>query len=271
MNSKRILEIERLAESVRDECKIPDYGFKDIFEAAEKLEYRLIRYPIGEDSIMGFALIRDSDRIIFSNSSIILSREIFTVAHEIGHQKLHLNENDKTIIKDDDLNDRDEFEVEANYFAACLLIPEDKINKYIRLVLKDKPKSEWDGLDIAKIQTTFNVSYDMILIRLKELGIISVEICDKLKLIKFEKTATKLLNVINGNINLCKPTELKKVPAEFLEWVISNYNDKLIPKESVQKALDYVELDAADFIMENDDNLADESDDDLDDLIRGMD
>jgi len=46
---------------------------------------------------------------------ILLSREIFSVAHELGHQKLHLSEQGLTIIKDDDFNDRDEYEVEANY------------------------------------------------------------------------------------------------------------------------------------------------------------
>lgn len=61
-----------------------------------------------------------------------------------------------------------------------------------------------------------------------------------------EQTAIKLLNVIGGNIELCKATEIKKVPAEFLHWVISNYNEKLIPKKSLEVALKYVDLNADD-------------------------
>lgn len=122
MNKNRQLAIEKNAENARDECNVTDYGFKDIFEASEKIGYRTIRYPIGADAFLGFALIKDSERIVFSNSSLILSREIFSIAHEIGHQRLHLSEQGRTLIKDDDFSDRDELEVEANYFAACLCL-----------------------------------------------------------------------------------------------------------------------------------------------------
>lgn len=267
MNKSRQLVIEKIAESVRDECSITDYGFQNIFEAAEKIGYRIIRYPIGNDAFLGFALIKDTERIIFSNSSLILSREIFSVAHEIGHQKLHLSEQGRTLIRDDDFTDRDELEIEANYFAACLLMPIEKVVKFIRLELNDKNINIWNGLDIARIQTAFNVSYDMVLIRLKELGILDDISMEKLKLEKMEKTASKLLDAINGNAGLCKPTEAKQVPAEFLEWVISNYNEKLIPMKSLESALNYVDLKAEDL-----DNLSEEPEEDksFDDLLRGM-
>ena len=268
MNKKKQRAIEKIAESVRDECNVTDYGLQNIFEAAEKVGYRVIRYPIGDDSFLGFALIKDTERIVFSNSSLILSREIFSVAHEIGHQTLHLSEMGRTIIRDDDFTDRDESEVEANYFAACLLMPVEKVEKFIRLELNEKEIAKWNGLDIARIQTAFNVSYDMALFRLKALGVLSEQLFEKLKLEKMEITTTKLLKAINGNVDLCKPTEAKKVPAEYLEWAISNYNDKLIPKKSLENALSYVDLDAEDFENPAGD-VADE--DDLDDLLKEMD
>lgn len=268
MNKSRQLEIERTAENVRDECKVTGYGFQNIFEAAEKAEYRVIRYPIGSEAFLGFALIKETERIIFSNSSQILSREILSVAHEMGHQKLHLSEQGQTMIRDDDFNDRDETEIEANYFAACLLMPTEKVYNFLRLELKDKDVSTWKGLDIARIQTAFNVSYDMTLIRLKELGILNNHQLNKLKLEKVEKTATKLLNAINGNTDLCRTSEAKKIPAEYLEWVISNYHDKLIPKKSLETALNYVDLKAEDFADLPEEPEEDES---FDDLLRGMD
>ena len=268
MNKKKQRAIEKIAESVRAECNVTDYGLQNIFEAAEKVGYRVIRYPIGDDSFLGFALIKDTERIVFSNSSLILSREIFSVAHEIGHQTLHLSEMGRTIIRDDDFTDRDESEVEANYFAACLLMPVEKVEKFIRLELNEKEIAKWNGLDIARIQTAFNVSYDMALFRLKALGVLSEQLFEKLKLEKMEITTTKLLKAINGNADLCKPTEAKKVPAEYLEWAISNYNEKLIPKKSLENALSYVDLDAEDFENPAGD-VADE--DDLDDLLKEMD
>jgi Zn-dependent peptidase ImmA (M78 family) len=224
--------------------------------------------PMGKDTFLGFALIKNTERIIFSNSSLILSREIFSVAHEIGHQKLHLSEQGLTLIKDYDFNDRDEYEVEANYFAACLLMPVEKVNNFIRFELNEKSIDKWNGFDIARIQTAFNVSYDMALVRLKALGILNDVVMENLKLEKLEKTISRLLKVINGNIDLCKATEVKRVPAEYLEWVIFNYKEKLIPIKSLEAALNYVDLKMEDLNLSQEECEDDES---FDDLLKGMD
>ncbi len=268
MNRARKRSIEKIAESIRDECNVLDYGFQNIFESAEKIGFRIIRYPIGADSFLGFSMIKAADRIIFSNSSQILSREIFTVAHEIGHQKLHLPEQDSAVIKDDDFNDRNEYEVEANYFAACLLMPHEKIVKFLRLELNDKDIGKWNGLDIARIQTAFNASFDMVLIRLKELGKLDDSLIEKLKLDKMEHTISKLLWAIKGNTDLCQPTGVKKVPAEYLEWVIYNYVEKLIPFTSLAKALEYVGINAEDLEITLEQPPENKS---LDDLLGEMD
>jgi Zn-dependent peptidase ImmA (M78 family) len=269
MNKSRRLAIEKIADNVRSECKVTDYGFKNIFEAAEKIGYRVIRYPIGNEAFLGLAMIKDGERIIFSNSSIILSREVFSVAHEMGHQRLHLSEAGLNIIKDDDFSDRDEHEVEANYFAACLLMPREMVEKYIRHELRDKSINNLSGLDIARIQTSFNVSYDMALIRLKALGILDGATMDWLKFEKLENSTTNLLNAINGNVGLCKPTEAKTLPAEYLEWVISNYNEKLIPLKSLESAFNYVGLKVEDVDI----LITDEEEEDVsfNDLLREMD
>lgn len=266
MDNNRQIEIEKVADNVRSKCEITGYGFKNIFEAISKIGYKVIRYPIGEESFLGFALVKEGDKIIFSNSSLILAREIFSVAHEIGHHELHLSEDGLSIIKDDNFENRDQFEIEANYFAACLLMPREKVQKFIRLELSDKEIDKWNGLDIAKIQTEFSVSYDMVLIRLKELGILTINMRRKLTLEKIENKISRLLGAINGDIDLCRKTNVKKVPAEYLEWVISNYTEKLIPIGSLEKSLRYVDLSAEDL-----DDLSEEEegedDDTLDDII----
>ncbi len=266
MNKERKLAIEKRADQVKEQCQVGDYGFQDIFKSAEKIGYRVIRYPLGEDTFLGFALIKDSERIVLSNSSVILSREIFSIAHEIGHQVLHLSEHGLTSIKDDDFSEKDENEVEANYFAACLLMPLEKVEKFIRFELNDKRIDNWTGFDIARLQTAFNVSFDMVLNRLEALGILNNTLKDKFKL---EKAVSRWLKAINGNIELCKPTYAKKVPAEYLEWVISNYNEKLIPLKSLEIALGYVELKVDD--LENLKEQASKDEESITDLLRRMD
>ena len=145
----------------------------------------------------------------------------------------------------------------------------EKVQQFIRLELEDKPVNKWSGLDIAKIQTEFSVSYDMALIRLKNLGVLNDSINSVLKREKIEKTISRLLNAINGNVDLCKPTEAKKIPVDYLEWVVSNYTEKLIPINSLEKALDYVDLKAEDLDILSEDEP--EEEEDLDDLIGRMD
>lgn len=268
MDKKKQLFIERLADLVRDECKVTDYGFNNIFEAAGKIGYRVIRYPIGSNSFLGYALIKDTERVIFTNSSSILAREIFTVAHEIGHHRLHLSELGLTKIKDDNFYETNDYEIEANYFAACLLMPRDKVEKFIRLELEDKEVNKWNGLDIARIQTEFSVSYDTAVIRLERLGLINNILSNELKVEKIEKTTSRLLNAINGNVELCKVAEVKKIPLDYLLWVISNYNEKVIPVTSLEKALNYVDIKAEDVVdIEQNESEEEES---LDDLIGRM-
>ncbi len=269
MNKTSQLSIEKLANIVRNECQVFGYGIQNIFADVEKIGYEMIRYPIGEDSFLGFSLIKEDGKIIFTNSSSILSGEIFSVAHELGHHTLHLNKDGLTLIKDDDFNDRDELEVEANYFAACFLMPREKVQLFIRHELHDKPIAEWNGLDIAKIQSVFNVSYDMVLFRLKSLGILSSNLLEQLQIVKFEITAKKLLRAIKGNIDLCNATYAKQIPAKYLEWVITNYNEKLVSIKNLNSLLKYVDLNVDDIDVDISSNIT-EDDERIDDLLGGI-
>ena len=82
-------------------------------------------------------------------------------------------------------------------------------------------------------------------------------------------TIPRLLNAINGNVDLCKAMEVKVIPEEYLEWVISNYNEKLIPIQSLETALNYVDLTADDVKNLIEDEFDDEES--LEDLIGRMD
>jgi len=268
MQSSRLIEIEKAANLVRQNCVCgSDYGISNIFESAEKMGYKLIRYPIGEKDILGSAECKGEDKIIFSNSSVILAREIFTIAHEIGHHELHLND-DCHLIKDPDFVERDSREVEANYFAACLLMPEEKARSFVRLELENKSADKWDALDIARIQTAFNVSFDMALARLHHISILPQQIVDLLKSEKSRSSVTALLQIINGTTDLCRQTYAKKIPAEFLEWVLYNYREKLIPKQTLERALQYFDSSASDVIAGETNHQ--EQHEDLDELISGL-
>ena len=139
MQDSRKREIRIKADSFRVKCKISRYGIIDLFKECERLDYKLLRYPLGDNADLGFALNKDNDIVIFTNSCSRLSREIFTLAHEIGHVILHLNDESSFIDDSITINGRstDEKEQEANYFAACLLMQADDVGRFIDLGIQD--------------------------------------------------------------------------------------------------------------------------------------
>ena len=81
--------------------------------------------------IQGFdAQIDYEANLITLNTSHAYVRKRFTLAHEIGHHVL----GHKDIQPEFDLESKDPREVEANYFAAELLIPFDWIKKDSRII-----------------------------------------------------------------------------------------------------------------------------------------
>ena len=117
MLESRKRDIRIQAYTLREKCKVSRYGIIDLFKECERLGYKLLRYPLGEEADLGFVMKKDNDIVVFTNTCSRLAREIFTLAHEIGHIVLHL-EKENTFI-DDAITiagrSTDEKEQEANY------------------------------------------------------------------------------------------------------------------------------------------------------------
>ena len=73
MQDKRKKEIRRIADSFREKCKVSRYGIIDLFKECERLGYKLIQYPLGENADLGFTLKKGQDIIIFTNTCSRLS------------------------------------------------------------------------------------------------------------------------------------------------------------------------------------------------------
>ena len=74
---------------------------------------------------------------IIVNSDDAPTRKLFTIAHELGHYFLHKEEQDQFIdggiisFARDEEKKGDQYEKEANEFAAQLLMPEQKISEFL--------------------------------------------------------------------------------------------------------------------------------------------
>lgn len=258
-------EIEDRALKVRQEHNIQTYGVKDIFSLIEQRNIHLIRYPFGKDVMLGFSSIFEGKKVIVSNSSEILSREIFTIAHELGHIIYDFEDNSQDLKVDIDISEINEdiSEERAFHFANCFLMPEEQLGKFIKFELKKKT-NELTALDVVRIQIEFNVSYNATVKWLREINFITITHKNELFSKKQETTSATLFTMIDADDKLLKPSNLIKVPNQYYEYVISNYQNNYIPYSSLKKALALLEKDAS--ILKKDE-LEQDEDVNIDDIF----
>lgn len=270
MHNNRKREIRIKADSFREKCKVSRYGVIDLFKECERCGYKLLRYPLGESADLGFTLKKDADIIIFTNTCSRLSREIFTLAHEIGHVILHIESINSFIDDDATISGKslDIKEQEANYFAACLLMPSDDVDRFLDLEIEDFEQSGLSAMDIARIMSEFNVSFDMVLNRLESLGKIDNNERVRLDNERNQKRVGNLLRSVGGNGRLNVASAEIDIPYEYIDYVIYNYNHNAIPLETLKKALECYQLTLEDV---NDRLICHTQEvEDIDDLIGGL-
>lgn len=119
--------------------------------------------PAEEHEFSGFLDSNGEKPVMYVNASESVTRQNWTIAHELGHYYLQ-HEPDEWGIAWRDQSDKNEFEQEADYFAACLLVPEQMLRNLMR---KFKLKPE-DSLLLSQM---FGVSEQAMKNRLNSLRI----------------------------------------------------------------------------------------------------
>lgn len=145
----------------------------DLDALAEKAGIR-IKYGDFDDEMSGFAYQKSGVKYIGVNITESPVRQRFTIAHEFGHMFLHQQDPLSYDPSVELIHFRDERstagtstkEVEANAFAAELLMPEEVVRKEIQ---------EMRGIDlhdsaaVERLASKFNVSQAAITVRLTNL------------------------------------------------------------------------------------------------------
>lgn len=118
------------------------------------------------NTLSGLAEKNEYGCMIYVSETDHYNRQRFTVAHELGH--IVLGHTDEGVMKRDDYKNysigvwEDLHEIEANQFAAAILIPE---NALINIITKNNIRS------INDLAVIFNVSSTAMYWRLKNLGV----------------------------------------------------------------------------------------------------
>ncbi len=165
---------EELAEKYNPNNLSP-FPYQNILEDRKDLKINLVNLPDGVSGAIDF----NSEKSIFNiyvSPNKPQTRQHFTIAHELGHYFLHFEviKGEKIIIDGEHQLDGEnmlfrldnavatKIEIEANNFAASLIMPHD-------LVL-----SAWKNLEnIEECAKIFNVSTAAMSIRLEKLGLLN--------------------------------------------------------------------------------------------------
>lgn len=180
MKVRRKLICERVREILAEHPEaINGNGAVNPSLIAERLGISIHFYALEDESLSGFMLVEGGKAIIGVNRKDGDRRQRYTIAHELGHYVLHdrsLPFMDPStarvqVMPRDKLSSQgtDPREIEANIFAAELLMPEDLVRKAVQghggLGIFDDRDDE-----IKSLADQFEVSVKAMTIRLVRLG-----------------------------------------------------------------------------------------------------
>lgn len=149
----------------------------DVAALAERQGIAVIEESLGDDSFSGF-LYREHGKksVIGVNKDHHPNRKRFTIAHELGHFFLHPNDGihyDRQLVQfrhSTVQEAREVDEIEANRFAAEILMPPEMLIRDIELVTVEISEVE-DALD--QLARNYQVSTQALSIRLERLGLLA--------------------------------------------------------------------------------------------------
>lgn len=138
-----------------------------------------------DEEFCGVYMVVKQAKIIFVNANLRTSRKHFTIAHELGHHYLgHPLQNGAIICDSDSVfgKNKPEQEKEADYFAACFLMPENMVKrkrteffnhcpKQTTLFLEDQQLEQQHQLQ-RYLSDYFQVSMEAMGYRLDELKLV---------------------------------------------------------------------------------------------------
>ncbi|MGE8021505.1 ImmA/IrrE family metallo-endopeptidase [Peribacillus frigoritolerans] len=253
------------AYELRGKHRLGDRGIHDLFGFVEtSLGYLLFRYPFGETAMQWFASPFHSHRLIATNSSMRLGREIFTLAHEIGHHMFDLDPDQNKMIGDNEtgqFSTANLIEYRADWFAACFLMPEIGVKTTFRLL---RENFSIDYRLILQLQREFSVSYTAMTRRLRDLSLINEEQRRSLNDYYNETNLNlhQLMTIYGGDTRLLEPAQVKHIPVNYLETLKTNYVNGWITYDVVVNTLGLVGLSPSNLGIEEKPEPSYEDDDD---------
>lgn len=134
----------------------------------------ILRYPFHDSKLWACTFLKKGTIFVCINSELPQNKQVFAAAHELYHIYCYVEDVDQNIIRSGSLLDSktvDEFantqeDIEANAFAALLLMPDRLLNEQIDLY--GIPKGNVTVDDILVLMDFFGIPYKAVVLRLYE-------------------------------------------------------------------------------------------------------
>jgi Zn-dependent peptidase ImmA (M78 family)/transcriptional regulator with XRE-family HTH domain len=160
-------EVGRLAREVRQYLGLGTGPVGNLFRVVDE-RFLVFRLPLGQElqtAPSGLFLNHpQAGFCIAVNCEMTLGRQIFTLAHEIGHAFFHSQQNPALISMVGAPVMRERF---ADAFAGEFLVPGDTLAKLVRELL-EVGEDVSDPAVVVHLQRHFGVSYAALLVRLRQ-------------------------------------------------------------------------------------------------------
>lgn len=131
------------------------YDTRNPFELAEILNITIVFWDLHPE-INGFYQYEKRNQVIFINNNLSRKEQLFVCAHELGHAILH-TKCSVPFMRANTLFSIDKIEVEANTFAAHLLIPDENLFE------------SYDQMTLSDIAALYNVPLTLVELKFKGL------------------------------------------------------------------------------------------------------
>lgn len=156
-------KIQELTEKLRTHWGLGLSPITNLMKRIERAGIIVTRFEIGYDDMDGTsAWINDRPYIFVAADKNNYFRSRFDLAHELGHIIMHKN------LTEEDKRDRfDELELQAHYFASCLLFP---VKAFVAEV-----GSKFSIESLTLLKKRWGISIAAMLVKVKELKLVSEE------------------------------------------------------------------------------------------------
>lgn len=187
MSSRWMSPVKLTAKQVLFDYHIWDIPSDGIYKILNGENIEMIDVDIDDESC-GMYCIENDQRKIYVNQNMILGRRNFTIAHELGHHFL-----DHTLVGYCSIHQnlaivthqKEPQEVEANYFAACFLMPYDLVMPLFNAVVSSRGRRKDNALNlntsnndvitqeiVSQMENQLKVSQEAAFYRLKNLKLL---------------------------------------------------------------------------------------------------